>query len=257
MKKYIIICLFAICGISTAYAGSWSCQIQNAARLPSEYSSIANGNGLADTCASTTMQYFCSSVTKTCEAVTVCASCPSGYTLKSKTITDVSLLQICNASITIPYCCKNCSSCTSDTSWTIDVFKGTGYPGYDRMYERTCNCDGTCAATAKYRCSDGYCGVASFSQASGPSGCSLPPENGYCISGGGYGCNAGYYGSSVCTRCPLVPDTYYDDSQTQPVYGTTVTSNNMVINACFLAAGDYYDEHGNKFRILDTGTCYY
>lgn len=259
MKKYLILdgLLLSFSFMSVAWGGSYTCDTLNATSKPSGYTSMANGNGLADTCASLTTQYFCSSENKTCEAIQVCASCSSGYTMKTKTITDTSLLGICNKSITIPYCCKNCSSCSSDTSWSIDVFKYSGYPGYDRMYERTCNCDGTCTSTAKYRCTDGYCGTASFDPNGGPKGCWIQPENATCTSAGGAVCNPGYYGAGTsCTRCPIVPDTYYDSALTQPVYGTSTSSNNMVLNACFLAPGTYYDSMGS-FNISDSGTCYY
>lgn len=236
MKKFLLLAAGAglIFITGDTLAGNYSCSITYS-HLPSGYASQPDQTtGL--NCNTFNRFYHCNSSVKGCDYVTECATCQSGYALTNTTSTTGPFCQ----SNTLKTCCKTCSNCTSDTTWSAYV------TGYEKKVTATCSCTGKCTKSISVRCAVGYYGSGTLSS-SGATGCQKCPDNATCTGGNGYGyaCNVGYYRSgSGCVRCPTVPNVYTDKACTKPAVGTTRGTAMEVINECFLPTGTYYDPTG-------------
>ncbi len=249
MRKMSLLPVFAglIFMVGNALAGNYTCSYTYTS-LPSGYTSQPDQT-TGRNCSTLKKFYHCNSSVKGCDYITECATCQSGYTL---TNTSSTTGPFCKSN-TLKTCCKTCSNCTSDTTWSA---YGSSYPGYEKKVTATCSCAGTCTRSISLRCVAGYYGSASMSS-SGPKGCTKCPDNATCMggNGNGYSCNVGYYRSgSDCVRCPTVPNVYTDKACTHPAVGTTRSSGSEVINECILPTGTYYDPTG---EMEFTNNCFY
>ena len=171
--------------------------------------------------------------------VTECASCPSGYTLTSQTLSDeectnTSTYRTCEPSGSGggDGCGTACNTCLAFATWT-NVSGNTGY-----QQQQTAKCDEStdclCVRGYNYRCSAGYYGRR-------PS-CTTIVNVGTSCSG--------------CSECPDVPGKvdWVDES-----YSITSAPGSVLSTQCYIdgTASDHYiaDETGH-FMILG-GKCYY
>lgn len=246
MKKFLLLVTGAGLMFMTgnALAGNYSCSITYS-RLPSGYTSQSDSTtGL--NCLTFNKFFHCNSTYKYCDYINECASCQSGYALTDAISTTG---PFCTKN-TLKTCCKTCSNCTSDTTWSAYT------TGYEKKAIATCSCAGTCTRSISVRCAAGYYGGATLSS-SGATGCKKCPDNATCEGGNGTGffCNVGYYHSgSDCVKCPTVPNVYTDKACTKPAVGTTRGIASEVINECILPTGTYYDPTG---AIEVTENCFY
>lgn len=134
---------------------------------------IQNGGGnivpsLTNGCAGGTITargYFVENAAGTIQYLVYDCNCPSGYT---KIYTNIGA---CDNMQHISSCSCNCSSCTSDSSYS------NYSTGYQRQAVRSCDCSSgtaTCKTTYQYRCAAGYYG----SSTNGTSGCSKCTSSG-------------------------------------------------------------------------------
>lgn len=91
-----------------------------------------------------------------------CTSCPSGYTLKTKTIAD------CCIEYKYGACIGNCSSTCGNNTTEWSTVKA----GYETRVYEYCSGSTTCTKKTQYRCAAGYYG----SSSNGTSGCTSCPS---------------------------------------------------------------------------------
>ena len=128
----------------------------------------------------------------TCTCIDVLLNKTITFTCGCTSSSDCSNGQTCSNGQCVT--CKTCSNCTSG-SWED---YGTGY---QRILNKSCNCDGTCSSSYSYRCAAGYYG----SSSNGTSGCTRCPA-----SGGVYGSSTA--GSTAITACYIPSGTSFSDT---------------------------------------------
>lgn len=208
------------------------------ASAPAAAASYCNRSTVQEFCASATKKvtgFNCATTSHFCWGpvdVTQCASCPSGYTLTSQTLSD----EECTNATTYNNCIHSgdgcgtaCNTCLAFATWT-NVSGNTGY-----QQQQTAQCDEStgclCVRGYKYRCSAGYYGR-------------FPS------------CTPGTSSCSGCSKCPDVPGKvdWVDES-----YSITSAPGSVLPTQCYIdgTASDHYiaDETGH-FMILG-GKCYY